>query len=243
MHVGTISEITRHPVKSMRGEKVSETRVMNYGLYGDRSHALIDEKESFLTITQFPDMVTYKASFDGPDSLTAFPEPIVTTMSGESYRWSDSEWLEEMEERSSKKLQKVSYHPEHVPTGAIEEANLLMVTDASLEALSEAWGKHVDDRRFRPNLKLELNSQEAFIEQEWIGSTLQIGEHVKVMVTGPCERCMIITVDPESGLRQPDLLKRVAKHHRNHFGIYLRVIETGPIKIGDDVHLIDRDSL
>ncbi|WP_377891124.1 MOSC domain-containing protein [Alkalihalobacillus sp. R86527] len=239
MHVGMISEITRHPVKSMRGQRVNETKVMNYGLYGDRSHALLDENESFLTITQFPDMVTYTAVFSGPDSLESFPEPIVTTMSGGTSNWSDEEWLEEIEERSGKKLKRISYHPEHVPVGAIEEANLLLVTDASLNALAEAWGREVDDRRFRPNLQIALTNQEAFVEQEWIGKTLQIGENVKVDVTGPCERCMIITVDPESGSRQPDLLKRVVKHHRNQFGIYLRVVETGIIKVGDDIHLID----
>ncbi|MCA0988727.1 MOSC domain-containing protein [Guptibacillus algicola] len=240
MHVGTISEITRHPVKSMRGQKVNETKVMNYGLYGDRSHALLDENESFLTITQFPDMVTYRASFEEPDSLESFPEPKVTTMSGHTYKWSDEEWLEEIERRSSKKLTRISYHPEHVPFGAIEEANLLLVTDASLQALSESYGSSVDDRRFRPNLQVSLTNQEAFVEQDWVGKTLQIGDNVKVDVTGPCERCMIITVDPESGSRQPDLLKKVVKDHRNQFGIYLRVIETGLIKVGDEVHVIDR---
>ncbi|MFP3359165.1 MOSC N-terminal beta barrel domain-containing protein, partial [Planococcus sp. SIMBA_143] len=41
MQIGTLSEIMRHPVKSMTGEAVTETMVMNYGLYGDRSHVIL----------------------------------------------------------------------------------------------------------------------------------------------------------------------------------------------------------
>lgn len=73
MLVGHIKELVRHPVKSFFGESVQETQIMDYGLYGDRSHAFLDEtrKNKFLTITQFPEMVRYKARFSGKGSWTA----------------------------------------------------------------------------------------------------------------------------------------------------------------------------
>jgi uncharacterized protein YcbX len=37
MLIGYIQEIMRYPVKSFQGESVQKTRVMDYGLYGDRS--------------------------------------------------------------------------------------------------------------------------------------------------------------------------------------------------------------
>ena len=43
MLIGHIQEIVRHPVKSFRGENVSQTKIMEYGLYGDRSHAFLDD--------------------------------------------------------------------------------------------------------------------------------------------------------------------------------------------------------
>ncbi len=63
MLIGHIKEIVRHPVKSFRGESVQQTKIMEYGLYGDRSHAYIDETKDgdFLTITQFQEMVRYGA--------------------------------------------------------------------------------------------------------------------------------------------------------------------------------------
>ena len=60
LKIGQIDRIIRYPVKSFSGDHVRVIRVMNYGLYGDRSHAIIDQSrgEKFLTITQFPEMGT-----------------------------------------------------------------------------------------------------------------------------------------------------------------------------------------
>ena len=240
IHIGTISEIMRHPVKSMTGEVVSETMVMNYGLYGDRSHVILDEKESFFTITQFPSLVRYQASFRTSESLDAYPEPSIVTPEGKTFKWSDGTWLKDLEEKASKQLTKKVYHPEHVPIGPIEEEHLLVVTDASLQALSESWGKQTDERRFRPNLKLNLLEKIPFIEQTWEGKYLRIGEEVLIQFVKPCERCMIITVDPESGEKQPGLLKKVAKEHKNVFGMYARVIRPGQISTSDQVWLLDK---
>ncbi len=240
MNVGTIKELTRHPVKSMTGETVTQTMVMNYGLYGDRSHALLDEKESFFTITQFPNLVQYQASFSGPESLEAYPEPLIVTPDGQEYKWSDTKWLSEIETSSLKQLSKISYHPESVPIGPIEEEHLLLVTDASLQSLSNAWGKEAEKSRFRPNLEISLHEKKPFVERGWEGKILQIGKKVKIEVVKPCERCMIITVDPETGTKQPALLKKLVKEHNNLFGMYARVIETGQIYIGDAVTILEQ---
>ena len=43
MLIGHIKEIVRHPVKSFHGETFQQTKIMEYGLYGDRSHAFLDD--------------------------------------------------------------------------------------------------------------------------------------------------------------------------------------------------------
>lgn len=230
----------RHPVKSMTGEVVEETMVMNYGLYGDRSHAILDEKQSFLTITQFPSLVLYQASFSSTESLDAYPEPAIVTPEGETVKWSDPAWFTELEVKTSKQLTKKVYHPEHVPIGPIEEEHLLVLTDASLQALEQSWGKQTDHRRFRPNLKLNLLEKIPFVEQTWVGKYLKIGEEVLIQFVKPCERCMIITVDPKTGEKQPELLKKVAKEHKNFFGMYARVIQAGNISAKDPVWLLEK---
>lgn len=240
MLIGHIKEIVRYPVKSFTGEKVEDTHVLSYGLYGDRSHAYLDKTRpgKYLTITQAPFMCTYQASFaDHTESLERFPEVNVYTPDGKSVNWDDPWLIQKLEKRSNRQIQPVKYTPVNVPIGAIEEEDLLIVTDASLSALREQWGNQLDYRRFRPNLLLDLINKVPYIEETWFGKRLYIGEQVEIEMKRPCERCMIITVDPKDSERDPSLLKIVAKERNNHFGVYASVIRTGPIHTGDEVIL------
>lgn len=97
----------------------------------------------------------------------------------------------------------------------------------------------MDNRRSRPPLILSLKDNTPFIEESWFGKRLRIGREVEIQLKRHCERCMIITVDPESGPRQPSLLKAVVKERNNYFGVYASVIKTGDIQAGDEVFLID----
>ncbi|MED3963816.1 MOSC domain-containing protein [Niallia taxi] len=242
MLIGHIEEIVRHPVKSFRGESVTETNVMEYGLYGDRSHAFADDtrKGKYLTITQFPEMVRYSARFAGEEAMSEYPSVEITTPEGKVMNWGDAALALELEEKSKRKISLLSYTPENVPLGAIEEEHIQLVTDASLEKLKELWGEAaVDHRRFRPNLILSLKDKTPFIEESWFGKRIKIGTEVELQLNRHCERCMIVTVDPDNAERSPSLLKTVFKQRQNNFGVYASVIKTGKIHSGDEVHLFD----
>lgn len=242
MRIGHIKEIIRHPVKSMGGESVQKTTVMDYGLYGDRSHAFLDAEKpgKFLTITQFPEMVRYKAKFAGEETMEEYPKVEITTPEGKVLDWKDPELIKEIEDKSNKSVSSVKYTPSHVPLGAIEEEHLQLVTDASLNKLTDIWGKdRIDFQRFRPNLLLSLEEKIPFMEEQWFGKRMKIGRDVEIQLKRHCERCMIITVDPESAKRDPTLLKTVAKERNNHFGVYTSVIKTGEICVGDEIFLLD----
>ncbi|MFD1020736.1 MOSC domain-containing protein [Thalassobacillus hwangdonensis] len=243
MKVGVLNEITRHPVKSMTGEVVTSTHVMPYGLYGDRSHAIKDlsRTDKYLTITQFQKLAKYRAEFTGDESMEKYPPVKVTTPSGEKVMWEGQAWLKEIETQSKRSLSKVQYEPRHVPLGAIEEEHVLIVTDASIEKLKDIWGQEADHRRFRPNLLISLEKKEPFIEDAWFGKTLRIGDEVELQVLRHCERCMIITVDPENAERDPELLKKIVERRNNHFGVYAKVLKTGKIHAGDEVDLVDAE--
>ncbi|MFE4895680.1 MOSC domain-containing protein [Peribacillus butanolivorans] len=239
MLVGHVQEITRHPVKSFTGEQVQKTKVMGYGLYGDRSHAFKDKNGKFLTITQVPEMVRYQAVFSGEEALDHYPEIQVKTPSGNVLTWGNTAFQEEMDQLLKQEASLVEYSPAHIPLGAIEEESILLVSDASIAKLTELWGKEVDGRRFRHNLVLSLMNKKPFLEEKWFGKRLQIGDHVELEIKRHCERCMIITVDPTDSKRDPSLLKTVVKERKNHFGVYASVIRTGEISLGDQVFLKD----
>ncbi|MFC7063827.1 MOSC domain-containing protein [Halobacillus seohaensis] len=241
MLIGHIKEIVRHPVKSFRGENVQQTKIMEYGLYGDRSHAYLDDTKegNFLTITQFQEMVRYKAGFVGEESMEKYPKVKVTTPEDKVFDWEDKELIEEIENKSNRKISTIEYSPTHVPIGPIAVEDILLATDASLDKLKELWGKDgVDSRRFRPNLFISLKDKVPFIEEEWIGRRIKIGTEVELEFVGHCKRCMIITVNPDSAERDSSLHKTVIKERNNNFGVYASVIKTGDIQVDDEVHLL-----
>ncbi|WP_369809940.1 MOSC N-terminal beta barrel domain-containing protein [Gracilibacillus caseinilyticus] len=114
MLIGHIKEIVRHPVKSLRGEEVQQSKIMNYGLYGDRSHAyLVDTKEgNFLTITQFREMVRYQARFVGEESLDKYPNVEVITPEGEVFDWEDQRNGNKI---TTKNIYQEIYLPRNIP--------------------------------------------------------------------------------------------------------------------------------
>lgn len=242
LFIGHIKEIVRHPVKSLRGESVQKNKIMEYGLYGDRSHAYLDntKKENFLTIKEFNEMVQYQARFVGEESLDEYPSVEVTTPEGKVLDWEDKELIKEMETKSKRDISTRKYTPLHVPIGPIAVEHVLLATDASLDKLNELWDKkEIDLRRFRPNLFLSLNEKKPFVEEEWMGRRIQIGAEVEMQFVGYCKRCVIITVDPDNAVRSPDLHKKLIKERKNNFGVYASVIKTGDIHVNDEVHLLD----
>ncbi|WP_147805015.1 MOSC domain-containing protein [Alkalicoccus halolimnae] len=244
MTIGRLKDIIRYPVKSFRGEHVTATTVMKYGLYGDRSHALLDDKRDgkFLTITQCPRMVLYEASFKGTETVEALPWLEVRNPEGRIFAWEEDQLKKELENAAGTSLTFKKYSPEYVPAGAIEEEHILLITDASLAKLEETWGKEkLDAARFRPNIIVSLEDKIPFIEDSWTGRKIKLGGEAVIKIERPCERCMIINVDPQTGEQEPGLLKTVVKERNNCFGMYASVVKTGEITSLDKVEFVPED--
>ncbi|PPA70731.1 MOSC domain-containing protein [Jeotgalibacillus proteolyticus] len=239
MLVGHVKELTRYPVKSFQGENVNASQVMDYGLYGDRSHAFLDKSRTnkFLTITQCPQMVMYRAKFQGEEKLEGFPPVHISTPDRKEMKWGDPQLKNELEMLSKRPLEWIRYPPQHVPLGAIEEAPILLITDASLSSLSTLWGEEADGRRFRPNLVIDLINKEPFCEETWIDKSILIGDTVELKISQACQRCMIINVNPDNASITPALLKTIAKERNMQFGMYASVVKTGKIKVGDEISI------
>lgn len=237
MIIGKVTNIKRHPVKSFTGESVQKAKVMSYGIYGDRSHTFVQkENNKHLTITQFPNMVTYSAKFIGEEREDTYPKVEVTASDKVKYDWKDEQLLERISQESKKDIERLVYEPSFVPFPAIEEDHLLMISLQSLKKLATSYEVDVDERRFRGNIIFDLN--EEWAEDMLIGKTLQIGKDVCIQINKFCERCMIITVDPETGSRDPKFLKHIYQNYGNLFGIYASVQRVGEIKLGDSIHML-----
>jgi len=97
----------------------------------------------------------------------------------------------------------------------------------------------VDKRRFRANVYLDLISSEGFAEDEFVGRSVRIGSKVGISVLERDPRCMMITLDPDTGEKAPVLLKKVAQAHSGMAGVYGAVLVEGVLRKGDPVVLLD----
>jgi uncharacterized protein YcbX len=109
----------------------------------------------------------------------------------------------------------------------------------SARQLTDETGMPVDKRRFRANLYLDLASDQGFGENELVGRSLKIGPKVIITVLERDPRCMMITLDPDTGEQAPAILKKVAQGHEGMAGVYGAVMVEGMLHKGDSIEVID----
>jgi uncharacterized protein YcbX len=234
--VGEIIEIIRYPVKSFAGESLETCIIDTYGLYGDRFCAFYDESkegwESFFTARDIPDMLAYKAKL--VDAGVS-----VTSPDGRTFSWNE-DLLDEIQRYSKRKMSMMSFkepHPEDPDLMAVDLASVQIITDATLRKLEAIWGNRLDKRRFRANLVVSLD-ESTINEGDWIGKRLSVGS-AELQVDTFCERCSMITIDPDTLERDTSLLMKVNSDMNLNFGVYASVKRTGQIHNGDKLYLLD----
>ncbi|NEW07637.1 MOSC domain-containing protein [Paenibacillus sp. SYP-B3998] len=238
--IGEISEINRYPIKSFAGERLETCIVETYGLYGDRCYAFIDETkegwESFFTARTIPNMLAYKAKLIGEGFQHELPKVSVTSPDNRIFNWNE-ELLNEMQRFSKKKMSMKSYQSQNADLMAVDSSSLLIITDSTLRNLEKIWGKSLDKRRFRANLVVTVD-EGAGNECEWIGKRVAVGS-AELQIDTYCERCSMITIDPDDLERDSSLLRKVNEEMNLSFGVYASVKKTGHIHTGEKVYLLD----
>lgn len=249
MTLGSVKEIYRYPVKSLRGEAMKWATIQAYGIEGDRMYAINDLQRlgKFLTAREASELLGYEGQYKYAETNgVSNGEGIiqVKTPSGAVLNWDDPILWKELSQVCGRPLAGVKREPRKEPDpirlepiGSFEEEHLLITSDASLAAFQHIWGKSTDLRRFRTNLHLCLADPEPFQEETWVGQRLAIGE-VIVDIMKPCTRCVMTTIDPDTLQRDPSLHRTLVEKRKNHFGVYGRIVQTGRIQQGDAVNLL-----
>jgi truncated hemoglobin YjbI len=70
-----------------------------------------------------------------------------------------------------------------------------------------------------------------------IGQMLELGEAVRLSITGPCPRCVMTTLPQDDLPRDTGILRTAAQHNRANVGVYASVVQGGTIRRGDSVRL------
>ncbi len=241
LEVGQIKAIYRYPVKSMRGESLEEAGLGWYGLDGDRRFAFIREDQAnsgfpWLTGRQIPEMLQYVPRFVAPDNLLQ-SEVEVTTPRGRVLPVHSSELREELAHAYGRAVQFMK-----LKRGLFDSLPLSLMTTATADALSHSTGYPVDFRRFRQNIIIETFSGNPFAEESWLDGVLTFGDRSdapRIRLNRRIERCVMITLDPDSSAKQPDLLRHIAQTRDNCVGVHATPERLGLLRVGDVVRLYE----
>ncbi len=129
---------------------------------------------------------------------------------------------------------------ESMPTGTFFDLAVIHVlTTATIDRLRSLYPEgRFDVRRFRPNIVVEPTLGETrFVENDWVGRTLAIGDEVRLRITGPCPRCVMTTLPQGDLPSDPGILRTAAQHNQVNVGAYAAVVHGGKMCHGDPVRL------
>ncbi|MDX2214984.1 MAG: MOSC domain-containing protein [Oculatellaceae cyanobacterium bins.114] len=260
--VGTLVSLWRYPVKSMMGEELNASVITEEGLLGDRTYALIDNhgktvsaksprkwgkmfdcRASLETLSQvkitLPDGTVVLSHVDEVDQVLsqAFGqlvklEAIAPAEPSIEMYTPDIDGLPDQDQITDAAIQ---------PSTFFDAATVHLLTTATMNQLQTlAPGSRFETRRFRPNLVVQpTNSTTGFVENDWVGRTLAIGDEVRLSVTSPCPRCVMTTMAQGELPNDLNILKTAMQHNQGNIGIYASVMQGGTIRRGDTVTVLE----
>lgn len=239
MELGHVRELVRYPVKSMAGTVTESAFLGWHGLAGDRRFAFRrlgdDSGFPWLTASRVPELLLYHPV--GLDESTGEPLPThVRTPAGTPVGLRSAELQSEIAGwfGSSVELMKLKH-------GIFDDASVSVISLATIAGIGSEAGVDLDRRRFRANILLETRDREPFLEDGWVGGTLVFGDsepRPAVSVTARDLRCVMLNLDPDTGIQDKRVMKTVVRLNGNNAGVYGTVVQTGVIRAGDSVSLV-----
>ncbi len=260
--IGTVESLWRYPVKSMRGEELPQLFAGFAGVYGDRMFAFHSSAGRkglpFLTAREQTRMLAFRPRFRHPEKAAApfnltdaerlgagatpmYASPAdlavdVETPEGKTLAIDDPALIETLRDGLDDAHQLTLIRSDRAQTDC---RPLSLIALSSIKQLGDESGLTIDKRRFRANLYLDLTSGEAFAEDRFVGRSVRVGAKATLAIMQRDSRCMIITLDPETGEKSPAVLKTVAQKHEGFAGVYAVVLVEGIIHRGDAVELLN----
>jgi uncharacterized protein YcbX len=272
-----LTDLRIYPVKSFAPVPVASAAVEPWGLEHDRRWMLVDTAGRMVSQREDPRLgqITAAATGHGTLLLTApdggelkvdrpqgAPEPV--TMFGDPMEVvaadpAASRWISGLlgAELRLMYLDDSARRPTETPVSLADQYPLLLTNPASLAALNVLIAAdHPDDPvkgaavpmgRFRPNTVVD--GLEPWEETGWV--RVRIGE-VEFRVTQQCGRCVMTTLDPETGERRgPEPLLALGRHRKFGrtlgFGMHLAPVgdpgDLGELHLGDRVTVLERGPL
>ena len=135
-----------------------------------------------------------------------------------------------------------------VPVGAFFDVfPLSVMTTSTLARLNELRPEsRFEQRRFRMNV-IVRTEQPGFVENNWVGRELTLGDGVRIKVALLDPRCVMTTLAQEDLPQDTDVLRTLVRHNRMQVGdlgqfpcagVYAVVAAPGTLRTGDHVTVV-----
>ena len=263
-----VSELHVYPIKSVRGIQVPRAPLDDRGFQFDRRWMLIDEENVFISQREAHRMALIDVTLSPTGLALAAPgmenAMLPTSTGGTALRcriWEDEvdavaidreldEWFSTFLERrcrivfmppQSRRIVDRDYVKEDRLVGFADAFPLLLIGEGSLQLLNEKLVQQgesaVPMKRFRPNIVIA--GSEPHAEDSW--QSIRIGE-VEIDVVKPCARCVITTVDVETGEAGKEPLRTLGTYRKQGAKVLFgqNAVHRGPgmLNVGDTVEVI-----
>jgi uncharacterized protein YcbX len=259
--VGKVESLWRYPVKSMRGEQLQEAFVGFAGVYGDRLYAFRSPASPkgfpYLTGREQHKMLLYRPIYLHPermarptnlaeaDAIAPGLTPVyadsadlildVQTPAGEMLRIDDPLLISMLRGGVRDVHELTLLRSDRAMTDC---RPISVFSVQTVRQLGRELGVDLDKRRFRANVYIELDSEAGFGEDEFVGRSLRIGVKTTIAVIERDPRCKMITLDPDTGVANPDIMRQLARTHEGKAGVYAAVLVEGTVRSGDAITLL-----
>jgi len=264
--VGSVVALWRYPVKSMQGEELNASEVTERGLLGDRAFALVDAADgkvaSAKNLRKWPHLFDFRAAFTAVPRREQLPPVRITLPSGASLTSEQGDRDELLSAALGRTASLRGAAPERpvleeywpdleglphrdavtdeaLPQGTFFDLGTVhLLTTATLDRLRELHPRgRFEVRRFRPNIVVEAGGAGGFVEQDWVGRTLALGDEVRLSITGPCSRCVMTTLPQADLPADREVLATAVRRANAQVGVYASVVRGGTLRRGDPVRL------
>jgi hypothetical protein len=228
----------------LQGELLDRARITPQGVEGDHLYVVRDvtsgqilNPKSFAyswgETSALPSMIDLKARLRGDEVEIISPDAGVLQ--------SASSGLDGVLSESLRRPVELLRYPRMVESRVLSKRTLHLLTTCSIASMSKLYPSgDFDVRRFRPNVVVSTPQHDnGFLEEEWIGRTIAIGEEVSIRVEKPNTRCKVTTLRQGILKDDPGILTAIEKHNGNRLGVMCSVAKEGIIGVGDTLSQAD----
>lgn len=261
-----LSALLIYPIKSLAGINLQTSLLEEKGLQYDRRWMLIDNENTFITQRKYPSLSLLQVSLgkthltithkNDPTQTISFyyeeniGQPIATSVWGTDCHGLEvsktvSQWFSALLETETRLIQMPETERRLVDARYAQGEEVvsfadgypcLIISQASLDGLNKRLKQPIPMDRFRPNFV--FTGGEPHIEDNF--DTFFIGD-IPFKAVKPCSRCVMVTVDQQTGIKSAEPLKTLAKYRTINkkimFGQNLIHQGTGTINVGDQLSI------